>query len=293
MRQAAVIVSGLLLLALATAWLLTDLTAAEEKRTDAANAMTPGHVFRDCPDCPEMVVMPAGSFTMGSPESEAGRSDYEGPERTVTIAGPFAVGKFEVTFAEWEACVAAGGCTHKPDDSGFGRGRRPVIEVSWDDATQYVAWLSKTTGKTYRLLTEAEWEYAARAGTTTPFSTGGTITTDQANFRGDYTYGGSAEGAFRYETVDVGSFKPNAFGLHDMHGNVWEWMEDCWHDSYDGAPNDDSAWTTACTDEGKRLLRGGSWSDTPEDIRSAYRGWLSTGHRNNDLGFRVGRTLAP
>ena len=143
-----------------------------------------------------MVVVPAGEFMMGSPAGEEGRSDDEGPQRKVTIAKPFAVGKFEVTFAEWDACVAAGGCKHKPDDQGWGRGKRPVINVSWDDITkEYLPWLSRKTGKTYRLLTEAEWEYAARAGTTTPFSTGQTITPEQANFNGNYTYGGSAKGA--------------------------------------------------------------------------------------------------
>jgi hypothetical protein len=171
-----------------------------------------------------MVVVPAGSFTMGSPPSEEGRSDSEGPQHRVTIARPFAVGKFEVTFAEWDACVAAGGCSHRPGDQGWGRGNRPVIDVSWNDITQqYLPWLSRKTGKTYRLLSEAEWEYAARAGTTTAFSTGRTITPEQANFDGNYTYGGSAKGVYRSKTVEVGSFPPNAFGLFDMHGNLWEW----------------------------------------------------------------------
>jgi formylglycine-generating enzyme required for sulfatase activity len=158
--------------------------AAEEerKRKEAAEAAMPkpGETFRDCPDCPEMVVVPAGSFMMGSPASEANRQGDEGPQRTVKIGKPFAVGKFEVTFDEWDACVADGGCTQKPGDEGWGRGRRPVIYVSWYDAQEYTGWLSRKTGKSYRLLTEAEWEYAARAGTSTPFSTGATITPDQA-----------------------------------------------------------------------------------------------------------------
>jgi len=204
--------------------------------------LKPKDSFKDCPECPEMVVVPAGEFMMGSPSNEESRDNDEGPQRKVTIAKPFAVGSFEATFAEWDACVAAGGCKHKPEDQGWGRGTRPVIKVSWDDITkEFLPWLSRKSGKTYRLLTEAEWEYAARAGTTTPFSTGRTITPDQANFDGNYTYGGSSKGAYRQKTVDAGSFKPNAFGLHDMHGNVWEWVQDCYKDSYSGAPVDGSA----------------------------------------------------
>jgi len=244
--------------------------------------------FKECDACPEMVVVPAGSFMMGSPAGEARRDAYEGPQHPVTIARQFAVGKFEVTFTEWDACVAAGGCKHNPGDSRWGRGKRPVINVSWDDAKEYVAWLSRKTGKTYRLLTEAEWEYAARAGTTTPFSTGPTITTSQANFHGNYTYPGSGKGVYRAKTVDVGSFPPNAFGLHDMHGNVWEWVQDCWNASYSGAPSDGSAWTTGnCS---RWVLRGGSWYDDPRYLRSAAR-FRDTPVRDYFAGFRVGRTL--
>ena len=244
-----------------------------------------------------MVVVPAGEFMMGSPNNEVGledrHEDREGPQRKVTIASPFGAGKFEVTFAEWDACAAAGGgCKHKPEDKEWGRGRRPVIYVSWEDAKEYVVWLSKKTGGTYRLLTEAEWEYAARAGTTTAFSTGRTITADQANFDGNYTYGGSAKGVFRQQTIEVGSLsKPNAFGLHDMHGNVWEWVEDCWHDNYQGAPVNGSAWTTG--DCGRRVLRGGSWGNLPGDLRSAYRNRYSPDIRYNVIGFRLARTLNP
>src|SRR5262249_1208976 len=159
----------------------------------------------------------------------------EGPMHKVTISRPFAVGKFEVTFAEWDACATAGACTHARF-APWGRGKRPVVNMSWEEITKgYLPWLSRKTGKTYRLLTEAEWEYAARAGTTTPFSTGLTITTDQANFDGNYTYNGSAKGQYQKKTVEVGSLEPNAFGLYDMHGNVWEWVEDCYKDSYVGA----------------------------------------------------------
>ena len=250
----------------------------------------PGEEFQDGDTCPEMVVLPAGSFTMGSPPGEKERDDDEGPQRSVAIPSAFAVGKFEVTFAEWEACVADGGCSaYKPSDEGWGRGRLPVINVSWNDAKAYAAWLSKKTGKTYRLLSEAEWEYAARAGTTTPFSTGRTITTDQANFNGNFTYNGSRKGQYRQKTVSVGSFPANAFGLHDMHGNVWEWVEDCYHDSYNGAPSDGSAWIARnCS---RRVLRGGSWSGSPWFLRSAFRGWDFTIFRLSNNGLRVARTL--
>jgi len=165
--------------------------------------LRPKDTFRDCVECPEMVVLSAGSFIMGSPASEEARLDNEGPQHKITIARPFAVGRFEVTFDEWDACVFAGGCLHQPDDAGWGRGRRPVIDVSWDDITnEYLPWLSRKAGKTYRLLTEAEWEYAARAGTSTPFSTGWTITPDQANFHGFFTYGGSARGVDRNQTLE-------------------------------------------------------------------------------------------
>jgi formylglycine-generating enzyme required for sulfatase activity len=195
-----------------------------------------------------------------------------------------------VTFDEWDACIAAGGCKHRPGDEGWGRGRRPVINVSWNDAKEYVAWLSKTTGKSYRMLSEAEWEYAARAGTTTPFSTGETISTEQANYDGNYTYAGGSKGTDRRKMVPVGSFKPNAFGLHDMHGNVWEWVEDPWHDSYKGAPTDGSAWAKD-GDRSRRILRGGSWGLDPRLIRSALRGRLDSVLRGNYLGFRVARSL--
>ena len=262
---------------------------AERKAADEAarRVPKPGDTFRDCPTCPEMVVVPAGSFKMGSPDNDERRDADEGPVRTVTIGQPFAVGKFEVTFAEWEACVAGGGCQSNktPSDQGWGKGRRPVINVSWDDTKEYVGWLSKTTGKSYRLLTEAEWEYAARAGTTTRYAFGDTITTKQAQF---------SEGALgsAKQTIEVGSLNtPNAFGLHDMHGNVWEWVEDCWIDNYKGASTDASARTTACTDDRSRVLRGGSWDNDPENLRSAVRSRDSTFDRSYYYGFRVSRSV--
>ena len=227
--------------------------AAEAEARERA-AMRPGKVFRDCPECPEMVVVPAGSFTMGSPSSEKGRYDGEGPQHRVTIPEPFAVGKYEVTFAEWDACVAAGGCYgHRLYDPGWGRGQRPVIVVSWEDAKAYVGWLSRKTGERYRLLSEAEWEYAARAGTRTRYHWGHSIGRNQANCDGCGSRWDDEK------TAPVGSFPANGFGLHDVHGNVWEWVEDCWHGSYAGAPTDGRAWATGGDCE-RRVLRGGSWN---------------------------------
>ena len=186
-------------------------------------------VFKECENCPEMVIIPAGSFTMGSPQSEKERQVFEGPQHQVTIGNAIAVGRFEVSFREWDVCAVEGGCGgHIPEDEGWGRGRRPVVNVSWNDAQAYAAWLSSKTGKTYRLLTEAEWEYAARGGTPTPFWWGSSISASQANYDGNSTYGGGRKGKYRGKTVPVGSFASNPFGLYDVHGNVAEWdREDC------------------------------------------------------------------
>jgi len=271
--------------------------AGDDTRDKAALDLKPGSVFRDCTECPELVVVPPGEFTMGSPTNENYRNTDEGPQHKVTIARPFAVGKFEVTFAEWAACVTDGGCAgnQNPNDQGWGRGKRPAINVSWDDASQYVAWLSSKTGRpTYRLLTEVEWEYAARAGTSafaphTPFATGATISTDQANYNGDHLYGIGKIGVNRGKTIEVGTFPANAFGLHDMHGNVSEWVQDCYNDTYNGAPMDASAVTSG--DCGLRVLRGGSWIGSPRALRSAYRYKGRTDFRRSDTGFRVARSL--
>ncbi len=255
-------------------------------------AQQTGETFRDrnadgsgCAVCPEMVVVPTGSFTMGSPDTEEGRDEDEGPQHLVTIHRPFAVGKYEVTFAEWDACVAAGGCDgYRPDDQGRGRGNRPVASVHWVDARNYVAWLSGTTNQLYRLLTEAEWEYAARAGTTTRYSWGDDIGSGNANCDGC-----SSEWDGR-QTAPVGSFSPNGFGLHDMHGNVWEWVEDNRHGNYIGAPTDGSAWTTGGRVK-ERVLRGGAWDYEPHNLHSAAR--TRSGKRNRDPsdGFRIARSL--
>jgi formylglycine-generating enzyme required for sulfatase activity len=250
--------------------------------------------FRDCPSCPEMVTLPAGEFMMGSPESERGRGTDEGPQHKVSFAQPFAAGKYEVTFAEWDACVAEGGCTQKPGDEGWGRGRHPVINVSWHDATQFAAWLSKKTGKHYRLLSEAEWEYAARGVTkatdpSTPFSTGAAINYRQANYDANFTYGSSPQGLYRQKTVDVGSLPRNPFGLHEMHGNVWEWVQDCYRPSYEGAPADGSPVDSG--DCSLHILRGGAWNYYPRLLRSAYRYATSPDVQLNNAGFRVARGL--
>ena len=237
-----------------------------------------------------MVVVPAGDFKMGSLDNEAGRDSDEGPQHAVTIAQPFAVGRFEVTFAEWDACVAAGACKHKPETD-WGRGNQPVMRVSWNDvSTEYLPWLSKNTGKTYRLLTEAEWEYSARAKTTGPFSFDGKITTDKANHDGNYSYDGSPKGEYRAKTVPVKTFDPNPWGLYQVHGNVWEWVQDCKTD-YKETPRDGSV--AQSTEGCARVLRGGSWSSSPQDLRAAYRDDIAPGNRGNGLGFRVARTLTP
>ena len=232
-----------------------------------------------------MVVVPAGKFMMGSPESEEDRFDDEGPQHEVTIAKPFAVGRTEVTFAEWDACVAAGACA-KASDASWGRGNQPVFNVTWDDAQKYIAWLSRLTGKRYRLLTEAEWEYAARAGATTAYSWGDEIG------RGNANCGGCGSKWDTHQPAPVGWFKPNAFGLYDMHGNVEEWVEDAWHESYEGAPVDGSPWLQG-GDTSRRVVRGGSWVDLPQFLRAAVRFRNTSGVRYNDLGFRLARTLSP
>jgi formylglycine-generating enzyme required for sulfatase activity len=246
--------------------------------------------FRECDACPLMVAVHAGSFMMGSTEADrqsavrqgatGERLENEKPQHRVRITEPFAVGKYEVTFDEWDACVADGGCNgYNPDDAPCGGGRKPVIHVSREDAQAYVAWLGNETGQPYRLLSEAEWEYAARAGTTTSYSWGDGITAENANY-------GGIQGC----TTQVGEYPRNPWGLHDMHGNVWEWVEDCWNDSYEGAPSDGSAWASGDCSRG--VFRGGSFSSRSWWwLRSAYRFPNLAVNRLNDVGFRVARTL--
>jgi formylglycine-generating enzyme required for sulfatase activity len=259
---------------------------------DKERALKPKDVFKECDACPQMLVAPPGRFMMGSPETEESHLDPEEPQHLVTFAQPFAVGAFAVTVDEWDACVADGGCDgYRPSDQGWGRGRRPVINVSWHDAKAYVEWLSRKTGRTYRLLSEAEREYAARAGTTTPFWWGSSISTEQANYDGKLVYGRGAKGEYRQRTVPVDSFRPNPWGLYQVHGNVLEWTEDCSNSDYNGAPSDGSAWTRG--DCSRRVLRGGSWYFSPDFARSAFRVRLYSANRTNTQGFRVGRTIIP
>ena len=284
-------------------------------RLPSGLAAKPGESFKDCDACPEMVVVPPGSFTMGSPKlSDEGDRD-EHPQHKVEIPAAFAVGKFEVTKDQFHAfsaessghgagvpqlltskCVTDEHGERKErtnrsfSDPGFKQsGNEPAVCVSWLEAKAYTAWLSKKTGRVYRLLSEAEWEYAARAGTTTPFSTGQTITTDQANFdtyRSGYLF--RADGYWR-RTVDVGSYPANQFRLYDMQGNVSEWVEDCWNESYSGAPSDGSAWTVG--DCSERVLRGGDFSLSAGGLRSATRTSIPLEYRFFHTGFRVARTL--
>ena len=252
-------------------------------KPDAERALKPLAPFHECAkDCPEMIVIPAGAFTMGSPANELGRYTNEDRQHKVTITKPFAVSKYDVTFADWDACVSVGGC-RKAVNSGLGRDTKPVINVGWDDAQAYVAWLSRMTGQPYRLLTEAEWEYAARAGTTTAYYWGDAIGTGNANCNG---CGSKWD---HQQSSPVGSFAANQFGLYDMAGNVWQWVQDCYHPDYNGAPSDGSAWTSGnCS---TRVVRGGSWGLVPRSLRTADRNWFTAGLRGNNLGFRVGRTL--
>lgn len=258
---------------------------------DVGGPSTPAAAFRDCADCPEMVVIPAGSFLMGGPADEPDRYTHEGPLHRVAVPA-FAAGRTPVTFAQWDACVAAGGCSHRARDEGWGRDDRPVINVNWDDAQEYARWLGGRTASPYRLLTEAEYEYAARAGSSSPYPWGDRASHEHANYGTDTCCEGLAEGHDEWiHTAPVGRFAANAFGLHDMQGNVYEWVEDAWHDSYDGAPCDGSAWSGR-GDMRRRVLRGGSWGNVPQELRSANRLWFSADGRVSEVGFRVARRLS-
>jgi formylglycine-generating enzyme required for sulfatase activity len=212
-----------------------------------------------------------------------GRFENQGPQHNVAFARPFAVAKFDVTLDDWDACVAYGDCS-SVSDSGRGHGRQPVINVTWDDARHYVAWLSRMTGKPYRLLSESEFEYAARGGTQTAYPWGDRIGKNNANCAGCGSQWDNRQPS------PVGSFAANPFGLYDMHGNVWQWLEDCDHGDYEGAPRDGSPWVEG-SECNQRVARGGSWHDGPQFLRSADRGWNTSDGRLNFLGFRVGRTL--
>jgi len=301
----------------------------------AQNTLKPGQTFRDCTSCPEMTVIPAGSFTIGSPSGEPGRYDSEGPQRNVSIR-QFAVGKFDITRAEWAAFVKAtnretiegcawSGFKHKDlkdwesnpraswHNLGFPQNdNHPVVCISWSDAQDYVHWLSKQTGGKYRLLTESEWEYAARAGTLTAYPWGSSPSHEFANYGTDSCCSGLASGRDQWiYTSPVGSFPPNAFGLYDMHGNVLQFVEDCFSEGYTALPTDGSPYqqevelkmtgrfsfmngTSSCA---SRMLRGGDWGDPSRMIRSSFRNWAPgpgftlQNYRSGGVGFRVAKTL--
>jgi formylglycine-generating enzyme required for sulfatase activity len=271
-----------------------------------------GESFRDCPECPEMVVVPSGSFLMGSADEERPRTTDEVPQHRVTIGTPFAAGMAAVTRDEFDAfvrdsgynmdggCYISAGAELKVDSTksylapGYQQtGAHPAVCVSVNDALAYTAWLSKKTGENYRLLSEAEREYVTRAGTKTPFWWGASISPDQANYDGtaEVFRGGGQNGEFRRKPVPVKSFKPNPWGLYQVHGNIWEWVEDCWVDRYNGAPGDGSAWTTA--DCSRRVLRGGAWRNGPSSLRAASRLKGYARIRYISFGFRVARTVSP
>ena len=246
-----------------------------------ASAVRDDRQFQDCPECPVMLEIQGGAFLMGSPPSEHGHMENHETQHRVTIE-TFAVGAYEVTFREWVACVDQGYRNGRiPEDEGWGRGRYPVINVSWEEAELYVKWLSTKTGQGYRLLSETEWEYVARSKSTAAFSTGSKLT--NANHNRNVGRQG--------RTTRVGKYEPNDYGLFDVHGNVAEWVADCWHDSYNDAPIDGSAWITNCTDQDKRVVRGGGWNSHPNVCRSASRvGYTPEGRRH--VGFRVAKTCS-
>ena len=270
---------------------------AERERT-----LKPGDSFWECTHgtgkdlCPEMVVIPAGTFMMGAAPSDKNVPVGEGPmhqdtisptpQHEVTIAKPLAVSRDELTFDEWDTCVAYGDCPHI-DDSGWGRGARPVINVTWEEARIYVAWLSKMTGKGYRLLSEAEYEYAARAANRALYPWGNDIRPNGTVMADCADCGSEWDGK---KTAPIAKFPANGFGLFDMVGNVWEWVADCSHSDYAGAPADGSVWLS--TDCHRRVMRGGSWYRPSDNLRVAHRDATTTDDRYDDLGFRVARTLS-
>jgi formylglycine-generating enzyme required for sulfatase activity len=260
--------------------------------TEVERALQPdsNQSFRECAPkrenqdyCPDMVAVPGGTFLMGTPATIGVYRPNEEPQHVVTILNPFAVSKFELTFDQWDTCVSYGDCPQGVSSLDWGRGQRPVINVTWADAERYVAWLSKVTAKPYRLLSESEYEYAARAMTTTKYPWGDQIGTNNANCIG-------CGSRWDQETAPVGSFPANRFGLYDMVGNIWEWVEDCWHAKYLGAPSDGSAWIEG-GDCGTRVIRGGGWNASADEVRSAYRSGPYPDNRREWLGFRIARTL--
>jgi formylglycine-generating enzyme required for sulfatase activity len=286
----------------------SELKKKKSERALETDKKRAGKTFKDCRECPEMVIIPRGSFLMGSPILEPSRDDDEGPQHKVTIDYDLAIGKYEITFDEWGACTneKQRSCEwYDPSDEGWGKGRQPVINVGWDHAQSYVNWLANKTGKPYRLLSESEWEYAARAGTITPFSTGDCTTVEKANYTPPIlteiiklAMGSESTkqkiscpekiGSGKGRPVSVGSYAPNAFGLYDMMGNVREWVQDCREKDYANAPTDGSprifSWCQT------RVRRGGAWDDNMENLRSAARSYMVTtvsSSISRSVGFRV------
>ena len=295
----------------------TNLDDPQAGKAAQRQKVAPGTIIKDCPECPEMVVIPAGSFIMGSSEQEgksAGMNSLqalrESLQHYVRVTN-FAAGRYAVTKGEFAAFVLfsgyrneqSEGCDLRKGDRlkkdpayswrnvGFAQGDdHPVVCVTWNDAQAYIRWLNRISGKNYRLFSEAEREYAARGGTQTAFWWGDTINPSQANYYGKVSYNGGPTGQYRKATVPVNSFSANPFGLYNVHGNVWEWTQDCWHETYADAPTDGSAWTTGCN-ENTWVLRGGAWNVSPADLRSAFRFGSILSNRSHLLGFRLARDL--
>lgn len=267
---------------------------AEREAAKAAAALAAGSVepvfAGSSPMGIDMVVINPGAGKLGSPDFEKKRQRFENPQRDTLINYQFEVSKYEITFDQWDHCVKDGGCAgHKPDDKGWGRGRRPVINVSYDDAQKFISWLNGKTGETYRLLSEVEWEYVARAGQDAPFGSGFDISAKQANFDGKAPYGAGDKGPYLRKTETVGKYAPNAFGVYDMHGNVYEWVEDCWNADHSGAIGDGSPRTDG--DCKFRVMKGGSWVTHGYQTRAAARIRYVTDYRYDDYGIRLARTL--
>ena len=268
----------------------------------AIDSIAWGRMMADCEYCPLLTVVPPGSFVMGAMPGDPGRDDDEGPMHPVTIAEPLAVGVYEVSFREWDACVDGGGCRHRPGDESWGRFDRPVINVNWSDAQAYVEWLSEETGALYRLLSEAEWEYVARAGVGTA-RYWDEESGQPCEYANSADLAGRSASGFRWPedwmfatcddtfpvTAPVGAFSPNRFRLQDVLGNVWEWTQDCWNDRYSRAPDDGSSWESG--DCRRRVVRGGAWNTQPLNVRVSVRDGILSNTRTNNLGFRVVRAL--
>jgi formylglycine-generating enzyme required for sulfatase activity len=262
----------------------------------AANVGQGGQIFRDCANCPVMVAIPAGSGLIGSPLSESGHESSEEPRRSIRFIRPFAVSRDSITFSEWDSCVAEGGCDNFiPGDMGWGRASQPLVLVSWNDAKAYVAWLSKKTNETYRLLSESEGEYSARACRSAACSEwtfwfGDVINPDLANYDWRYSYAGGRKAQAPLKPQPTNTFGPNTFGLFNMAGNVAQWVEDCWNSNLRDLPGDGSARMSG--DCSAHVIRGGSWNDDPVNLRSAARKYDTVSAREPNIGFRVARELS-